>query len=127
MRIWNKPRGTGKTMRMLYASEYTGKSIIVSTKERAHILENTTKREGLQIPKVLCVSDFINRDNFCSTDIIIDEALDVLESLITAVRPGTRISDATLTCYEGVREKTNSYFKGESEKNFKENAPWLTE
>lgn len=107
MRIWNKPRGYGKTTRMLYASEYTGKSIIVSTKERAHTLEATAKRLGLTIPKVLCVSDFINRDNYCSTDIIIDEAFDVLKALITAVRPSTKISDATLTCYEGVRDNGN--------------------
>ena len=104
MRIWNKPRGYGKTTRMLYASEYTGKSIIVSTKERAHQLESRAKQLDLQIPKVLCVADFINRDNYCSADIIIDEAIDVLKLLIIAVRPGTKISDATLTCYEGVRE-----------------------
>jgi hypothetical protein len=94
----------GKTTRMLYASEYTGKSIIVSTKERAHQLETQAKQMKLKIPKVLCVTDFIDRDNYCSADIIVDEAFDVLESLISAVRPGTKISDATLTCYEGVRE-----------------------
>lgn len=103
MRIWNKPRGYGKTTRMLYASEYTGKSIIVSTKERAHQLEAQAKQLGLQIPKVLCVSEFFNRDNYCSTDVIIDEAFDVLESLIRGIRPGIKISDTTLTCHEGVR------------------------
>ena len=105
MRIWNKPRGYGKTTRMLYASEYTGKSIVVATKEQAHILETNAKRLGLKIPKVLSVTDFIDRDaNYCSREIIVDEALSVLEALITAVRPGIKISDATLTCYEGVRE-----------------------
>lgn len=105
MRIWNKPRGSGKTTRMLYVSEYTGKSILVATKERAHILENESKKLGLNIPKVLAVVDFLDRDTtYCSKDIIIDEAFDVLEMLIIGVRPGTKISDATLTCYEGVRE-----------------------
>lgn len=108
MRIWNKPRGYGKTTRMLYASEYTGKSIVVSTKDQAHTLEATAKRLGLLIPKVLCVSDFIDRDNYCSKEILIDEAFDVFQTLITAVRPGIRISDATLTCNEGVREKENA-------------------
>lgn len=104
MRIWNKPRGSGKTTRMLYASEYTGKNILVGTKEQAHILETNAKQLGLKIPKVLSVTDFIDRNtNFCSDEVIIDEALMVLEALITAVRPGTKISDATLTCYEGVR------------------------
>lgn len=106
MRIWNKPRGSGKTTRMLYASEYTGKSILVATKERAHQLETNAKQLGLTIPKVLSVNDFIDRDtNYCSREIIVDEALSVLEALITAVRPGTKISDATITCYEGVRDK----------------------
>ena len=39
MKIWNRPRGSGKTIRMLYASEYTGKNILVSTKQRAEQLE----------------------------------------------------------------------------------------
>lgn len=105
MRIWNKPRGSGKTTRMLYASEYTGKNILVGTKEQAHILEMNAKQLGLKIPKVLSVTDFIDRDtNYCSREIIVDEAFSVFEALITAVRPGTKISDATLTCYEGVRE-----------------------
>lgn len=105
MRIWNEPRGYGKTTRMLYASEYTGNSIIVSTKERAHQLEAQATQIGLQIPKVICVSDFTNRNNDCSADVIVDEALEVLTALMTAVRPDTKISDVTLTCYEGVREK----------------------
>lgn len=108
MRIWNKPRGYGKTTRMLYASEYTGKSIIVATKERAHTLESYAKQLGLIIPKVLCANDFLDRETYCSQDIIVDEALDVLQALITGVRPGIKISDATLTCYEGVR-LTNDY------------------
>lgn len=104
MRIWNKPRGSGKTTRMLYASEYTGKSILVATKEQAHILEKNAKQLGLTIPKVLSVTDFIDRDtNYCSREIIVDEALMVLEALIAAVRSGTKISDTTLTCHEGVR------------------------
>jgi hypothetical protein len=105
MRIWNKPRGYGKTTRMLYASEYTGKSILVSTKERAHILESTAKQMGLQVPKVLSVTDFLDRNTYCSQDIIIDEAFDVLQAFITGIRPGIKVSDATLTCYEGVREQ----------------------
>lgn len=110
MRIWNKPRGSGKTTRMLYASEYTGKSILVATKRQAHILERNAEQLGLTIPKVLSVTDFNDRDtNYCSREIIIDEMPSVLEALITAVRPGTKISDATLTCYEGVREKENNY------------------
>lgn len=107
MRIWNKPRGSGKTTRMLYVSEYTGNNIMVATKERAHQLETTAKQMGLSIPKVLCVNDFLDRTTICDLDIIIDETFDVLQAFVTAVRPGTKISDATLTCYEGVRDNGN--------------------
>lgn len=106
MRIWNKPRGTGKTTRMLYASEYTGNNIVVSTKERAHQLESTAKQLGLNIPKVLCADDFLDRDiTKCSKDIIIDEAFDVLQAFVKGVRGKTEISDITLTCYEGIRDR----------------------
>ena len=105
MTIWNKPRGSGKTIRMLYASEYTGHNIIVSTAERAHQLEATAKKLGLKIPKVLSVNNFLDRTIVCDQDIIIDESFDVLNAFVTGVRPGTKISDATLTCYEGVRDK----------------------
>lgn len=104
MRIWNKPRGSGKTTRMLYASEYTGQNILIATKEQAHVLEFTARQLGLKIPKVFCVNDFLDRHTFCSENIIVDEMDKVLKAFITGVRPGTEISDATITCYEGVRE-----------------------
>ena len=89
---------------MLYASEYTGKNILVATVQRAHQLEVEARRLHLDIPKVLCVNDFLDWDiTKCYQDILIDEAFDVLEAFVCGVRPGTKISDATLTCYVGVR------------------------
>ena len=97
MKIWNRPRGSGKTTRMLYASEYTGKNILVSTTERAHQLEFRAHQMHLNIPKVLCVTEFLDRNiTRCSKDIIIDEAFDVLEVFVNSVRPGTSISDITI-------------------------------
>lgn len=107
MRIWNKPRGSGKTTRMLYASEYTGNNILTDTIEHATMLENKAKQLGLKIPKVLCVRDYLDRVTPCSENIIIDEAIYVLDLLIKGVRPGIKVSDATLTCYEGVRDNGN--------------------
>lgn len=104
MKIWNKPRSSGKTMRMLYVSEYTGCNIIVSTRERALMLESTAIRMGLNIPQVLAVPDFLDRCIRCSDAVIIDEGIHVLNAFITAARPGTKISDITLTCHDGVRE-----------------------
>lgn len=104
MRVLNKPRGYGKTGRMLYLSEYTGKNIVVATREQAAHAERFAQQIGLKIPKVLTVADFLDRGVYCSNEIIVDEALDVLKAFVTAVRPAVRISDATLTCYEGVRD-----------------------
>lgn len=97
MTIWNRPRGSGKTIRMLYASEYTGKNILVSTIERAHQLTMQAHQMRLNIPKVLCVNEFLDRPiTKCSQDIIIDEAFDVLEAFVCGVRPSTTISDITI-------------------------------
>lgn len=98
MRVWNLERGKGKTIRMLYASEYTGNNIITSDLESANILEDKAKELGLNIPKVLSVSDFMYKGLPCSEEIIIDEALFVLEALIKSIRPRTKVSDITLTC-----------------------------
>ena len=100
MKIWNRPRGSGKTIRMLYASEYTGKNILVATKERAHQLEFEAHRLHLDIPHVICVNEFLDRNiTKCSQDIIIDEAFDVLEAFVVGVRPSTTISDITITSH----------------------------
>lgn len=97
MKIWNRPRGSGKTIRMLYASEYTGKNILVSTAIRAHELEFEAHRLHLNIPHIICVNEFLDRNiTKCSQDIIIDEAFDVLETFVVGVRPGTTISDITI-------------------------------
>lgn len=100
MKIWNIPRGSGKTIRMLYASEYTGKNILVSTVTRARELEFEAHRLHLNIPHVICVNEFLDRHiTKCSQDIIIDEAFDVLEAFVCGVRPGTTISDITITSH----------------------------
>lgn len=97
MKIWNKPRGSGKTIRMLYASEYTGKSILVSTRQRASQLEFEARRLHLNIPHIMCVSEFLDKNSIkCSQEIIIDEAFDVLEAFICGVRPNINISDITI-------------------------------
>jgi hypothetical protein len=100
MKIWNRPRGNGKTIRMLYASEYTGNNILVNTKQRAEQLEFEAHRLHLHIPHVICVNEFLDRNiTKCSQDIIIDEAFDVLEAFVCGVRPSTTISDITITSY----------------------------
>lgn len=97
MKVWNRPKGSGKTMRMLYASEYTGRNILVSTKERAQQLEFKAHRLHIDIPHVICVNEFLDRHiTKCSQDIIIDEAFDVLEAFVIGVRPSTAISDITI-------------------------------
>lgn len=100
MKIWNRPRGSGKTTRMLYASEYTGKNILVSTKQRAEQLEFEAHKLHLHIPHIICVNEFLDRSiTKCSQDIIIDEAFDVLEAFVVGVRPSTTISDITITSH----------------------------
>ena len=96
MKIWNRPRGTGKTTRMLYASEYTGKNILVPNNERKHLLQMTAKQLHLDIPEIYTVNDFFSRVCYCSKEIIIDEAFDVLEAFVVGVRSGTKISDITI-------------------------------
>jgi hypothetical protein len=50
MNIINKPRGTGKTVELIYASEVTGARIITETKSGVDYILQKAKELGCNIP-----------------------------------------------------------------------------
>lgn len=79
-KVFNLPRGSGKSMRMLYASEFTSAPILC-TKPTKEYLRGIAKRYEIKIPEPITVDEFLqNKAKY--PKILVDEALCVLNDFI---------------------------------------------
>lgn len=100
MRIFNLPRGAGKTLRMLYASEFNNAPILCRNMQDKEYKMQMAKRLGIAIPEPICVFDLENKDRLHSCDvsnILVDEALLVLQELLRAKQRNVRILGCSLS------------------------------
>ena len=106
MKIFNLSRGTGKTIRMLYASEFNNIPILcMNESHKANLIEQS-RRFGINIPEPITVSNFIElkggrthksyRDKDILSEVLIDE-MDSVLSLLMLQAFGTEIIGATIT------------------------------
>lgn len=69
MKIFNLPRQKGKTMRMLYASEYNNIPILCATDASKYYLEEIASKFEIKIPKPMSVRELLkkrfNSTKFC--------------------------------------------------------------
>ena len=105
MKIINLPRGQGKTVRLLYASEWNDAPILCTTHSQKEYLIDTSKRFGLKIPEPITVSDLTQRttsgiDVLREKDILVDEAHWVLQSLLKSMGMRGEVKAITLTSDE---------------------------
>lgn len=84
MKIFNLPRGKGKTTRMLYASEFNNAPIICGNDTRKRYLIETAKCMNLNIPKPISVSDIICKRTKGKrfNSVVVDEIDDVLREIL---------------------------------------------
>ena len=75
MKLINKPRGTGKTTQLIYASAITGFRIITPNAAMAKFIAKQAKDMGLSIPTPLSDIEYRNREKFGHNHepILIDE------------------------------------------------------
>lgn len=101
MRIFNKKRGSGKSTRMLYASEYMNAPIICVTDVQKNLLKSRAKELGLDIPEPICIGEIGDAKTSLNTaDVLVDEMPLVLQRLLS--RYGSyHIVGGTLTSDEG--------------------------
>lgn len=88
-KVFNLPRGSGKSMRMLYASEFAAVPILCVNKD---YLKDLAQRYGIKIPEPISVDDYV-RDKAKYPKVLIDEALCVLKDFL----PHTEILGITLS------------------------------
>lgn len=85
MRIFNLGRGQGKTIRMLYASEYHNAPILCATDVSKKYIMDMAKWKGINIPEPITVSEVtegrIRGKNY--KDILVDDMDCVFKQMLT--------------------------------------------
>lgn len=101
MKIINLGRGQGKTIRLLYASEFNDIPILCSTNVEKKDLMERAEKYWLKIPEPISVSDIISNklrgSEVVDKDILVDEAPLVLQNLLTSLGMRGRVEAITLT------------------------------
>ena len=84
MRIFNLGRGKGKTIRMLYASEFNNTPIVCDNDTRKRYLIETAKCMNLNIPEPISISDIIcgRTKGKKFNKILVDEIDNVLREIL---------------------------------------------
>ena len=101
MKIINLGRGQGKTVRLLYASEWNDNPILCATYSQKEHLIDTSKRLGLNIPEPIVASEItssrIRESKAVDKDLLVDEAPWVLQSLLNSLGMRGEVKAITLS------------------------------
>ncbi len=104
MKIINLGRGQGKTIRLLYASEFNDIPILCATQTQKQYLIDRAKELGLKIPEPIIPSEITSSrmsvSKVVDKDILIDEADLVLQSLLNSLGMRGGVKAITLTSDE---------------------------
>ena len=111
MKIINLGRGQGKTIRLLYASEWQDIPILCATYTQKQHLIDTAKRFGLNIPEPIVASEIATSEIITSKaidkDLLVDEAPLVLQNLLKSMGMRGEVKAIALTS----DDKQNRDFK----------------
>ena len=101
MKVINLGRGQGKTIRLLYASEFNNTPILCSSLREKRLLIERANECGLKIPEPITVNDVISHnlrgDKSVDNGVLVDEAPRVFQSLLTSLGVTGGIKAITLT------------------------------
>ena len=104
MKIINLGRGQGKTIRLLYASEWQDLPIVCATYSQKQHLIDTAKELGLNIPEPIVASEMLSNrilySRAADKDLLVDEAPLVLRNLLHSIGMKGEIKAITLTSDE---------------------------
>ncbi len=98
MKIYNQPRGTGKTTRLIYASEYDNIPILCGDGFQKNYIISLAKSQGVNIPEPITVKEFKSKPEGFYKKVLIDEVLRVLQLFLgqTDVAACTICEDDTI-------------------------------
>jgi hypothetical protein len=101
MKIISLARGQGKTIRLLYASEFNNIPILCSSLHKKQLLIAKANEYGLEIPEPITVNDVVSNnlrgDKSVENGVLVDEAPNVFQTLLTSLGIRGGIKAMTLT------------------------------
>lgn len=104
MRLFNLKRGKGKSVRMLYASEFNHVPILCHNNAAKQYLIDKAEELEIDIPNPISVDDLTDaRIALDTSDVYVDEMPLVLQSLLKRISPNYRMVGGTITTYEEER------------------------
>lgn len=102
MKIFNLPRQKGKTMRMLYASEFNNIPILCATEMFKRYIEEKASNFEIDIPKPMTVRELLKRGSTLPSSVLIDE-VDLVLSTLMQQAFNVKVEAVTITTDEQVR------------------------
>lgn len=84
MKIYNLPRGAGKSTRMLYISEFKEIPILCFSREHKRHLLDCAKTYGINIPEPIVITEITNDKNIDIKDVLVDESLLALQKILNS-------------------------------------------
>lgn len=94
MKVYNLPRGAGKTWRLIVLSEFTGYPIVTFCEAAVRNLQDIANAIGAKIPEPIPISR-INEKPFNPKKVFVDEAMLCLNELL--LMNGCDVQAATMT------------------------------
>lgn len=110
MRIFNLSRGSGKTIRMLYASEYHNVPILCTDETNKKYIMDMARWKNIHIPEPITVCDIVNHKTQGQgfNGVVVDDMDCVFQALLAQYR--LDILGATITidkeCNNGQERKS---------------------
>lgn len=92
-RIYNLPRASGKTTRLMYLSEHYQVPILCWSSDMKDILIERARQYGIDIPTPMTIHDWRWNVSGNNRKVIIDEPFHVLSDLLNAEIVATAFSD----------------------------------
>lgn len=86
MKIYNMERGSGKTTRLIYISEYSDIPILCTTVDAKEQIQALASELKCIIPEPISINDLLNKNsNLRLNEVLVDEAFNVLSEVLKKV------------------------------------------
>lgn len=102
MKIFNLPRQKGKTMRMLYASEFNNAPILCATEASKRYIEEKANNLEIDIPKPITVYELLKKGSTPPSFVLIDE-MDMVLSTLMQQAFNVKVEAVTITTDKQMR------------------------
>jgi len=110
IRLIDKPRGTGKTSELIYASEITGYPIVVNNINQVIYISQMAKEMNCKIPEPIIETELLDKNCHVADKVLIDEGTDIISKALDSYF-NVHVVAVTFTSINQIKEKDENAFK----------------